>query len=71
VLRKLEHPILSKVLKMRELTKQISTYFDGYSNLVWSDGLIHGNLNHCQTATGRLSSSNPNLQNISNKESEA
>jgi DNA polymerase I-like protein with 3'-5' exonuclease and polymerase domains len=69
VLRKLDHPVLEKILKIRELTKQISTYFDGYSNLVWKDGLIHGNLNHCQTATGRLSSSNPNLQNISNKES--
>lgn len=59
------------ILQYRELTKQVNTYFDGYSRLVWPDGLIHGQLNHCQTNTGRLSSSNPNLQNISNKESKA
>lgn len=69
VLQKIDHPIVKKVLKYRELTKQVSTYFDGYSSLVWEDGRIHGQLNHCQTNTGRLSSSNPNLQNISNKES--
>lgn len=57
------------LLEYRELKKQISTYFDGYRALTWPDGLIHGSLNHCSTATGRLSSSNPNLQNISNKES--
>jgi DNA polymerase I-like protein with 3'-5' exonuclease and polymerase domains len=56
-------------LKIRELKKQISTYFRGYSDLVWPDGLIHGQLNHCQTATGRLSSSQPNLQNLSGKKS--
>lgn len=56
-----------KLLEYRETSKQLNTYFSGYSQLVWPDGLIHGQLNHCQTATGRLSSSNPNLQNISNK----
>ena len=58
------------VIKHRDLTKQIKTYFVGYSQLCWPDTkLIHGQLNHCQTATGRLSSSKPNMQNISNKES--
>lgn len=68
-LKKISHPIVDKILKLREYGKQIGTYFDGYSSLVWPDGLIHGQLNHCQTNTGRLSSSNPNLQNISNKSS--
>ena len=59
--------IAQKILKLREYKKQISTYFDGYSSLVFPDGMIHGTLNHCKTNTGRLSSSKPNLQNISNK----
>lgn len=62
-------PIVENLLQLRELNKQINTYFEGYSRLVFPDNCIHGNLNHCQTATGRLSSSQPNLQNISNKES--
>lgn len=53
----------------RELKKQLSTYFDGYAALMFPDGCLHGTINHCATVTGRLSSSNPNLQNISNKES--
>lgn len=62
--------VIDKILQLREYNKQIGTYFDGYSRLVWPDNLIHGQLNHCQTNTGRLSSSKPNLQNISNKSSE-
>lgn len=58
------------VLELRDLRKQISTYFEGYAKLVWPDGKIHGSLNHCQTETGRLSSSNPNLQNVSGKSTE-
>lgn len=69
VLKKLSSPIVEKILRIREYSKQIGTYFDGYSSLVWPDGLIHGNLNHCQTNTGRLSSSSPNLQNVSGRES--
>lgn len=61
---------IEPLLKYRDLKKQVTTYFDGYRTLTWPNGLIHGTLNHCQTATGRLSSSNPNLQNISNKETE-
>jgi len=56
------------VLEYRKLQKDISTYFVGYSKLTWSDGIIHHKLNHCQTNTGRLSSSKPNLQNVSGKE---
>jgi DNA polymerase I-like protein with 3'-5' exonuclease and polymerase domains len=65
-----ELPMLSDIRVLREYKKQLTTYFEGYSSLVFPDGCIHGSLNHCQTNTGRLSSSQPNLQNISNKESE-
>jgi len=70
VLKGIDSDFCRNLIKLREYNKQINTYFDGYSSLVFPDGLIHGNLNHCQTATGRLSSSAPNLQNISNKASE-
>jgi len=54
-----------KLRRWRELAKDIGTYFIGYSELVFPDGCLHGNLNHCSTGTGRLSSTNPNLQNVS------
>lgn len=54
---------LQEVINFRDGQKQERTYFTGYSELTWSDGMIHGNLNHAITATGRLSSTNPNLQN--------
>jgi len=57
-------------LKLRQLNKDINTYYKGYSDLVWPNGLIHGSLNHCATATGRLSSTKPNMQNISSYEEE-
>lgn len=54
---------LQHVINFRDGQKQEGTYFTGYSELTWRDGMIHGNLNHCVAATGRLSSTNPNLQN--------
>lgn len=54
---------LTVVLRHRDLAKQHGTYFTGYAELTWPDGMIHGNLNHCIVATGRLSSTSPNLQN--------
>jgi DNA polymerase I-like protein with 3'-5' exonuclease and polymerase domains len=64
-----EDSFLGELQKYRDVKKQVSTYFKGYSQLVWpTDSLIHGKINHCRTKTGRLSSSSPNLQNISNKE---
>jgi len=57
--------IINGLLKYRELAKQLSTYVQGLSKHIIGD-FIHGKLNHTATVTGRLSSTNPNLQNISN-----
>jgi DNA polymerase I-like protein with 3'-5' exonuclease and polymerase domains len=57
--------IINGLLKYRELSKQLSTYVQGLSKHIIGD-FIHGKLNHTATVTGRLSSTNPNLQNISN-----
>lgn len=57
---------LEQVQEYRELSKQLSTYYDGLDKLVMPDGRIHHHLNHCVTVTGRLSSSEPNLQNVTN-----
>lgn len=58
--------LINKLLKYRKLDKDLNTYYLGLMELVWpNDSCIHGNLNHCSTATGRLSSSAPNMQNIS------
>ena len=59
-----EHPIIPKILEYRSLTKLKSTYVDGLTGTVKSDGRIHSTFNQMVTATGRLSSTEPNLQNI-------
>ncbi len=66
VLEKLQsqHPIASKVLEYRQLTKLKSTYADGLAVFIMDDGRIHGKFNQTITATGRISSTDPNLQNI-------
>ncbi len=66
VLEKLafEHPIADAVTQYRMLTKLKSTYADGLAGFIEDDGRIHGDFNQTVTATGRLSSANPNLQNI-------
>ncbi|WP_308803718.1 DNA polymerase I [Agathobacter sp.] len=66
VLEKLapEYPIVADILEYRQLTKLKSTYADGLSGYIASDGKIHTTLNQTITATGRLSSTEPNLQNI-------
>ena len=67
VLQKLahKHPIINLILDYRSLTKLKSTYLDALPALVNpKDGLIHTSYNQAVTATGRLSSNNPNLQNI-------
>ena len=66
VLEKLapEYPIVNKILEYRQLTKLKSTYADGLANYICNDGRIHGKFNQTITATGRISSTEPNLQNI-------
>lgn len=66
VLEKLapEHPVVGKVLEYRQLTKLNSTYADGLLQYISEDGRIHGKFNQTITATGRISSTEPNLQNI-------
>lgn len=66
VLEKLapEYPIVKDILEYRGLTKLKSTYADGLSAFIQPDGRIHTNFNQTITATGRISSTEPNLQNI-------
>jgi DNA polymerase I len=60
-----KHPILGKILEQRGLKKLLSTYIDALPELINpKTGKIHTSFNQAVTATGRLSSSNPNLQNI-------
>jgi hypothetical protein len=54
----------AEILKWRELNKDITTYYKGYSALVWPDGRIHPSFNHAATRTGRQSCTKPNLQNV-------
>lgn len=58
------HPVVPLILEYRELSKLKSTYTDGLLPLIASDGRIHTNFKMTVTATGRLSSTEPNLQNI-------
>ncbi|OLA84704.1 MAG: DNA polymerase I, partial [Roseburia sp. 40_7] len=59
-----EYPIVAEILEYRQLTKLKSTYADGLSNDIDADGRIHSTFHQTITATGRISSTEPNLQNI-------
>ena len=59
-----QHPVVDSILQYRKLEKMRSTYLDPLPRLVDPQGRIHTTFNQKATATGRLSSSNPNLQNI-------
>jgi DNA polymerase I-like protein with 3'-5' exonuclease and polymerase domains len=60
---------LGELAMFRELNKDLSTYYLGYSKLCWEDGTIKPSFQHCSTVTGRLSCTKPNLQNTSTKDS--
>lgn len=59
-----EHPVIGMILEYRQLTKLKSTYADGLAGYIREDGRIHGKFHQTITATGRISSTDPNLQNI-------
>ena len=70
-----EHPenwavgqFIGYLQNFREWHKDLSTYYDGYGKLVWADGRIRPSFQHCSTSTGRLSCTQPNLQNVSKGE---
>ena len=67
VLEKLKYisPIAELILSYRKASKILGTYAEGLKKFIMPDGKIHTVFNQCVTATGRLSSSDPNLQNIS------
>lgn len=66
VLEKLQdkHPIIKKIMEYRTISKLSSTYAKGLPAFIKADNRIHTNYNQTETATGRLSSDNPNMQNI-------
>ena len=66
VLEKLapEHKLVADILEYRQLAKLKSTYADGLAGFIGEDGRIHSTFNQTITATGRISSTEPNLQNI-------
>ena len=66
-----EHPIVNKILEYRKYFKLVTTYVEGIKNHIHPDGKIHAKFNQALTTTGRLSSSDPNLQNISVRDEES
>lgn len=65
-----KHPIIPKIIEYRKFQKFYSTYTVALSKYVREDGRIHTDYNQCVAQTGRLSSNNPNMQNISVKNEE-
>jgi DNA polymerase-1 len=59
-----EHPVIPKIERFRELTKLAQTYLDALPQMLGPDGRLHTTLDQTAATTGRLSSNNPNLQNI-------
>ncbi len=59
-----DHPIVAHILEYRTVAKLKSTYCDGLQKEIAADGRIHSNFNQTETRTGRISSTEPNLQNI-------
>lgn len=65
-----KHPIVNEIIRYRFISKIKSTYLEGLSKVAGADGIVHTEFNQMQTSTGRLSSSEPNLQNIPVREDE-
>jgi len=63
-----EHAIIDDLLAYREIQKLLSTYVDAIPKMVGKDGRLHTTLNQAGTTTGRMSSTNPNMQNIPARE---
>jgi DNA polymerase-1 len=59
-----EHPIAADILEFRQIVKLKNTYIDSLPDMIAADGRVHTSFNQTVAATGRLSSTNPNLQNI-------
>ena len=59
-----DYPVVAKILEYRTLAKLKSTYCEGLLKVIGDDGRIHSSLNQTETRTGRISSTEPNLQNI-------
>jgi DNA polymerase-1 len=59
-----QHPVIEEIMEFRKLEKLRSTYLEPFPKMVDENGRLHTTFNQTATATGRLSSSNPNLQNI-------
>lgn len=68
VLARIDHPLAKTLLDYRNANKRLGTYFSSFIYYSRSDGRIHCNLNQGGTATGRFSSSSPNLQNLSDED---
>lgn len=66
-----EHPVVAKILEYRKYQKLLSTYIDGFIPYITSDGKVHPTFNQALTSTGRLSCSEPNLQNITTRDEES
>lgn len=64
ILEELDHPVVTLVLRYRKIKKLHSTYIEGIRPLIAADGRVHTVFKQCLTSTGRLSSTEPNLQNI-------
>ena len=66
-----EHPIVGKIMEYRKYFKLLTTYVEGIKNNIHNDGKIHAKFNQALTTTGRLSSSDPNMQNITTRDEES
>ena len=66
-----EHPIVAKIMEYRKYFKLLTTYVEGIKSNIHNDGKIHAKFNQALTNTGRLSSSDPNMQNITTRDEES